>query len=85
VTLDSVVMAFSEGATAEEIAQRYPTLDLADIYSVIGYYLRRRREVDAYLQTRWDFAEAVRRENESRHDPSGVRERLLARQAGRSG
>ena len=39
VSLDSVIYAFSEGATPEEIVQAFPTLDLAAIYSVIGYYL----------------------------------------------
>jgi uncharacterized protein (DUF433 family) len=41
VTLDTVVTAFEEGATAEEIVHQYPSLKLADIYAVIGYYLRR--------------------------------------------
>ena len=41
VTLDTIVAAFLEGATAEEIAQQYPTVELADIYAIIGYYLRR--------------------------------------------
>jgi uncharacterized protein (DUF433 family) len=83
VTLDTVVSAFLEGATAEEIAQQYPSLDLADIYSVLGYYLRRRPELDAYLHERRERAADVLRQNESRHDPSGVRERLLARRAGK--
>lgn len=80
VTLDTVVAAFNEGATAEEIAQQYPSLNLADIYVVIGYYLRRREEVESYLAKRREFAEAVRRENEARFNPIGVRERLMARQ-----
>jgi uncharacterized protein (DUF433 family) len=84
VTLDSVVSAFQEGATAEEIAQQYPSLELADIYSVIGYYLRRRAEIDSYLEARRERAADVRQENESRHDPAGVRERLLARRAGKA-
>jgi uncharacterized protein (DUF433 family) len=42
VTLDTLVAAFEQGATAEEIAQQYPSLGLADVYAVIGYYLRRR-------------------------------------------
>jgi uncharacterized protein (DUF433 family) len=79
VTLDTLVAAFNEGATAEEIAQQYPTLQLADIYAVIGYYLRRRDEVESYLSKRRELAEAVRRENEARFNPVGVRERLLAR------
>ena len=81
VTLDTVVAAFAEGATAEEIAQQYPTLSLADIYAILSYYLRRRKEVDAYLQEQNERRLQVRRENESRFDPKGVRERLMGRRA----
>ncbi len=81
VTLDTVISAFLDGATAEEITHQYPSLDLADVYSVIAYYLRRRAEVDAYLQRRREQAEKIREQNESRFDPSGIRERLLARRA----
>jgi uncharacterized protein (DUF433 family) len=81
VSLDSVVAAFLEGATSEEIAQQYPSLDLADVYSVISYYLRHRDEVHVYLQARQALASKVREENEARFDPSGVRDRLLARRA----
>ena len=79
VTLDTVVVAFLDGATSEEIAQQYPTLSYADIYSGVGYYLRHRAEVDEYLQQRQKDADAIRKQNESRHPPHGVRERLLAR------
>lgn len=79
VTLDTVVSAFETGATAEEIVQQYPSLALADVYAVITYYLRHRAEVDAYITQRQDRAVEVRRENERRFDPAGVRERLLAR------
>jgi uncharacterized protein (DUF433 family) len=50
VTLDTVVATFESGATAEEIALRCPTLELADVYAVIGYYLRHKEEVEAYLR-----------------------------------
>jgi uncharacterized protein (DUF433 family) len=79
VTLDSLVGAFSDGATAEEIVQQYPSLELADAYQVIGYYLKRPLEVEAYLQKRKAQAETIRRQNETRFDPQGVRNRLLAR------
>ena len=79
VTLDTVIAAFSDGATVEEIVQQYPSLHLADVYSVIGYYLRRTAEVEAYLQQRRVQRDAVRQQNEARFDPHGVRERLLAR------
>src|SRR6185436_6416020 len=79
VTLDTVVYAFNDGANAEEILERYPSLRLADIYSVIGYYLHHRAEVDAYLKDRQAFAAEIRRQNESIFPNTGHRERLLAR------
>ena len=79
VTLETLVTAFSEGATAEEIVQQYPSLTLADVYSVIGYYLRRSAEVETYLQQRKTRAQAVREQNELRFHPGGLRDRLLAR------
>jgi uncharacterized protein (DUF433 family) len=84
VTLDSLVQAFIEGATAEEIAQQYP-VPLADIYSVIGYYLRRRTEVEAYLGERRQQASEIRQQNEARTPPLGIRDRLLARHTPRPG
>jgi uncharacterized protein (DUF433 family) len=79
VTLDTLVTAFEAGATAEEIAQQYPSVNLADIYSVIAYYLRHQSEVRTYLVERQRQASQVREENERRFDPAGVRDRLLAR------
>lgn len=79
VTLDSVVAAFREGATAEAIAEQYPSLPLAAVYTVIGYYLRHQADVNAYLQRRRQEGGRVRQENEERFDPAGVRDRLLAR------
>ncbi len=82
VTLVTVVNSFRAGATAEEIAQQYPSLDLADVYAVVTYYLRHRPEVDSYLRQAEAEARAVRDGNEARFDPHGVRDRLLARRTG---
>ena len=79
VTLDTIVDAFETGATAEEIAQQYPTVPLVDVYSVITYFLRHKPEVDAYLKEREAIAERVREEAERRFPSAGIRERLLAR------
>lgn len=81
IPLDTVVGAFDDGATAEEIVQQYPTLQLPDVYAIITYYLRHRDEVSAYLREREERAAIVRREYERRADPSGIRARLLARRA----
>jgi len=83
VTLDTVVAAFLDGATAEEIVSQYPALDLADAYAAISYYLRHRSEVDSYLRERAEQAQAVREEAERRLSPEGIRARLLARRRSR--
>ncbi len=80
VTLDSVVAAFNAGATAEEIACQYPTLQLPDVYAVITYYLRQQKDVDAYLLERRKVSNRVRQHNQARFSMIGVRERLLTRQ-----
>lgn len=79
VTLDTVIVAFKEGAAAEEIVSQYPALQLADVYAVIGYYLQHQPEVEAYLGRRHHQAEEIRQQNEARFNQQGIRERLLAR------
>ena len=53
---------------------------LADVYSMIGYYLHNRTEMDAYLVNRQAEAQKIQNENEARYNPVGIRERLLAKQ-----
>lgn len=52
VTLETVLWAFEQGSTPEDIADQFPSLFLADVYDVIAYYLRHRDEVDEYLTAR---------------------------------
>ena len=80
VTLDTIIYAFLDGATAEEIVQQYPSLSLSDIYSVLGYYLKQRTLVNKYLQRREKLAAKIKRQNEARFDPEGVRDRLISQQ-----
>jgi uncharacterized protein (DUF433 family) len=79
VTLDTVVSAFRNGATAEQIAHDYPVLALVDIYAVIAFYLRQQDTVDAYLAERRAQSEELREQLQQRYDARGIRERLLAR------
>ncbi|MDT4954721.1 MAG: hypothetical protein QOJ02_2859 [Acidobacteriota bacterium] len=79
VSLDSIIFAFNEGATPEEIVQQYSTLDLKDVYAVISYYLQNRDEVEKYLAQRQVERQEMKKEIEARFDPHGIRERLLAR------
>ena len=61
VLLELIIRAFEDGATPEAIAQRYPTATLADIYSVLAYYLRHLEELKAYLADREQKADEVRK------------------------
>ena len=79
VALETVLAAFAAGATAEEIAQQYPSILLADVYQVIGYWLRHSSELEPYLARRRGDVRETRRLNESRWPPAGIRDRLLAR------
>jgi uncharacterized protein (DUF433 family) len=84
VILDTVLECFLDGATPEEIVQRYPALDLVAVYEVIAYYLRHQEQLNLYLTTGRTRAEDVRSEVETRYNPVGIREWLLKRQANES-
>lgn len=81
-----VIREYQKGATPEEIARAFDTLDLADVYSAITYYLRHRTEVEKYLEDYDRQAEQIRLKIEERQGSQvGIRERLLHRLSGQSG
>jgi uncharacterized protein (DUF433 family) len=82
VPIDTVIGAYEDGETPEEIVHHYSSLNVADVYAVISYYLRHRSLMEAYLEQRRERAAEIRRENEARFPSQGVRERLLARRNG---
>ena len=69
VSLDSVLVAFHDGATLEEIVQQYDAISLADVYALIGYYLENQPAIDSYLAARRIRREELRREVETYHFP----------------
>jgi uncharacterized protein (DUF433 family) len=83
VTLDTVVHAFDNGATPEQIVIDFDCLSLADVYAVVSYYLQHREQVREYLAAQEAAGEASHREYEARYPTAEVRERILARHSGR--
>ena len=62
------------------LVQSYDTLDLADVYAVVSYYLANPVPFEAYLRRRDEAAEQIRRKIEAAHGTqSNLREILLAR------
>jgi uncharacterized protein (DUF433 family) len=84
VPLETVIAAFQDGATPEEIAQQYPSVPLGDVYQVVGYYLSNRKEIERYLEARLSQAKQTKQANEARWRPDGIRERLVSRRRGPS-
>ena len=80
VTLETLVSAFNDGSTAEEIVYQFPALNLADVYAVITYYLRNRDTVEKYLNNRMQLAGQIKRRNQENKNMNDIRKRLLARQ-----
>jgi uncharacterized protein (DUF433 family) len=80
VTLDLIVRAFDRGATAEEIVQDFPSLQLSEVYQVIGYYLKHGSELQQYFEEREAEQRKLLATHGAQWSPPGLRERLLARQ-----
>ena len=49
ISLDSIVYAFLNGESPENIAQNFPLLSLEQVYGAITFYLANRETVDTYL------------------------------------
>jgi uncharacterized protein (DUF433 family) len=83
VSLDSIIYQYLQGGSAEQIHESFPSLNLADIYAVISYYLNHRDTIDGYLRQQEAKAEALRHRIEC--DPSyqaktsEIRERVQQR------
>lgn len=78
IALETLLAAFKNGATTEEIFESFPTLALADIYSVIAYYLHHQEQVEAYLTEQDAKATEIRQKIESRYPTSEIRARMIA-------
>ena len=79
VTLDTVIGAYHNGCSAEEIVLKYPTLTITDVYAVLTYYRWYPQPIEAYLTERRQQAAQIQQQIEARFPPEGIRERLLAR------
>jgi uncharacterized protein (DUF433 family) len=80
VSLDSVVHAYWNGSSPEQIAQDYPSLSLDQVRGAIAFYLRNRAEIDRYLKEQEARWEQLRKESEEKN--ASLLQRLrAARQA----
>lgn len=84
VSLDSIVYAFLNGLSAENIVECFPTLTLEQVNGGIAYYQANRAAIDRYLRESEAEFEALRKQ--SREANSMLHEKLEeARRQMRSG
>ena len=50
VTVNQIAVLYQQGHNAEDIAQEYPHLTLAQIYTALAYYHANREEIEADLE-----------------------------------
>lgn len=60
IPLDTIVHEFQSGNSPEEIITHFDTLQLADVYQIIAFYLYNKDSVDEYLKDQERAAEKVK-------------------------
>lgn len=79
VALEIVLGAFKAGTPPERIVEQHPTLDLADVYDVVAYYLRHKHELDVYLDEQQALADAIEADTRREFPNTITRAELEAR------
>lgn len=78
ITLDHIVELFEAGASAEEISCTFPSLNLADVYLVLGYLKKNEDQIATYIRAREKYAAQLRAEIESEPANITLRKKLLS-------
>jgi uncharacterized protein (DUF433 family) len=79
VRLTSVLSAYLNDDSPEDIVESYPAIRLADVYGVIAYYLNHRQAMDSYLIQQSQLSAATRQAFESEHpEMTTLQKRLRA-------
>lgn len=74
IGIETILEDYLEGVSPEEIAARYRSLTLEQIFATLTYYLRNLEKVDAYMEAWRQYTDETSKEKD-RH-PSEVITRL---------
>lgn len=77
VSLDSIVYAYQEGESPEQIVRAFPGLSAEQVYGAITFYLANRDNIDDYLSQQADRWDRLRDEAARRN--AGLRTQILSR------
>jgi uncharacterized protein (DUF433 family) len=65
ITLETIIAAHQRGDTPQEIVDGFPSLELADVYALIAYYLQHQKNIDNYIRQQDKKADQLRHEIET--------------------
>ncbi|HEX4795534.1 MAG TPA: DUF433 domain-containing protein [Humisphaera sp.] len=78
IGIESVLYEYiHRGQTAEQIAERFPTITLEQVYATILYYLHNKKQVSKYVAVWLEDARQKREEQSKRNSPFIERVRRL--------
>jgi len=80
VGIETILEDYLNAASPEEIAVRYPTVTLEQVYATITYYLRDKHNIDQYLKRWRNYAELSWQHQEQHPSPAIKRLREIKRQ-----
>ena len=66
ITINQIAALYKQGSDAEEIADQYPHLTLAQVYAALSHYHANQEEIDAELEAEKQQAAGFERENQGR-------------------
>lgn len=76
IPIETVIIAFQQGSTPEQIVEDFDVLQLAQVYQIVGYYLAHQAELDAYIAQFLAEGEAIRHQMEALYPPLSKEERI---------
>ena len=59
VGIETILSEYLDGRIPEEVALRYPSVSLEQVYATITYYLHNRSEIEAYLEKGRSYEEQM--------------------------
>jgi len=77
VGIETILDDYLNAMSPEEIAVRYPTLTLEQVYATITFYLHNQREIDKYLERWRRYAEDAWQQQQQHPSPAIQRLKAL--------
>lgn len=84
--VDLIIGAHKRGESPEDIVDAFPSAGVADVYSIIAYYLTHKPQVEKYLAKRETEAGKIKKQIESmpayKEKSEELRQKVLSRWKG---